>query len=125
MRVKPALPHVLHAADAHEFFTSEQCHITEWSNSGADEQVSIARARVEPGTCTRWHRLHDTVERYCILQGRGEVELQDMPTQTVVPGDVVIIPPGCAQRIRNTGDGDLLFLAICTPRFTPEAYEEL
>ena len=122
---EPLRPHVLHAADAHEFFTGEQCHITEWSNSGADEQVSIARARVEPGICTRWHRLHDTVERYCILQGRGEVELADMPAQTVVPGDVVIIPPGCAQRIRNTGDGDLVFLAICTPRFSAAAYEQL
>jgi mannose-6-phosphate isomerase-like protein (cupin superfamily) len=38
---------------------------------------------------------------------------------------VVLIPAACPQRITNTGAGDLVFLAICTPRFTYEAYEEL
>jgi hypothetical protein len=31
----------------------------------------------------------------------------------------------CAQRIANLGDADLLFLAICTPRFVPACYESL
>jgi mannose-6-phosphate isomerase-like protein (cupin superfamily) len=43
----------------------------------------------------------------------------------VNPGDVVLIPPACPQRIANLGDTDLIFLAICTPRFRPEAYEDL
>jgi oxalate decarboxylase/phosphoglucose isomerase-like protein (cupin superfamily) len=38
---------------------------------------------------------------------------------------VVLIPPACRQRIANTGAGDLVFLAICTPRFSYDAYEEL
>jgi oxalate decarboxylase/phosphoglucose isomerase-like protein (cupin superfamily) len=42
-----------------------------------------------------------------------------------VPGDVVLIPPSCRQRISNVGEGELIFLAICTPRFTQEAYEDL
>jgi oxalate decarboxylase/phosphoglucose isomerase-like protein (cupin superfamily) len=40
-------------------------------------------------------------------------------------GDVVSIPAACAQRIANTGAGDLVFLAVCTPRFVQEAYEEI
>lgn len=40
-------------------------------------------------------------------------------------GDVVLIPPGCPQRITNTGSADLVFLAICTPRFMPQAYEDI
>jgi hypothetical protein len=31
----------------------------------------------------------------------------------------------CRQRISNLGDDDLLFLAICTPRFEPGCYESL
>lgn len=108
-----------------EWYTAERCHISEWSNSADDPEVSIARARVTPGVTTRWHRLAETAERYCILDGAGRVELADLPPQDVAAGDVVLIPPGCPQRITNTGSEDLLFLAICTPRFTPEVYEDL
>lgn len=116
---------VLKAKQLEEFFTSEQCFITELSNTPGDPAVSIARARVEPGTTTRWHRLSGIMERYCILAGKAEVELGDMPPQTVTPGDVVLIPPGIRQRIRNTGERDLIFLAICSPRFVDSAYQEL
>jgi oxalate decarboxylase/phosphoglucose isomerase-like protein (cupin superfamily) len=37
----------------------------------------------------------------------------------------VHIPSSCRQRIANIGDKDLVFLAICTPRFVRQAYEEL
>lgn len=108
-----------------EFFTPELCHIIELSNSSADPQVSIARARVAPGVTTRWHRLKDTAERYVILSGQGRVEVGDLPPEMVGPGDVVIIPPLCRQRITNIGQEDLIFLAICTPRFTAAAYEDM
>jgi mannose-6-phosphate isomerase-like protein (cupin superfamily) len=118
-------PVILRSANAGEFFTSEQCHIRELSNSEGDPQLSIAEARVEPGVTTRWHRLDGITERYCIVTGQGEVEVGALPAQAVSKGDIVIIPPGCRQRIRNTGNEDLVFLAICTPRFTPESYQEL
>jgi hypothetical protein len=31
----------------------------------------------------------------------------------------------CRQRVANVGGSDLVFLAICTPRFMPAAYEDL
>jgi mannose-6-phosphate isomerase-like protein (cupin superfamily) len=65
------------------------------------------------------------VERYVIIEGRGLVEIGDSLTENVLPGDVVVIPPHCPQRITNTGKTNLVFLAICTPRFTVEAYEDL
>jgi mannose-6-phosphate isomerase-like protein (cupin superfamily) len=87
--------------------------------------VSIARARVAPGVTTARHRLRGTVERYLILEGRGRVDIDGMPPAEVGPGDSVTIPAMCAQRIANLGDADLLFLAICTPRFVPACYESL
>lgn len=107
-----------------EYFFAEGCFITELSNSAFDHAVSIARARVLPGVTTRWHRLHGTAERYVLLSGTGKVEVEGMATQEVTAGAVVLIPPGCAQRIGNIGSEDLVFLAICSPRFRPETYED-
>ena len=108
-----------------EYFFVEGCHINELSNGADDPAVSIAQARVTPGVTTRWHRLRGTTERYLILSGSGRVEIGDEPPQNVGAGDCVIIPPMCRQRICNIGNDDLVFLAICSPRFTPDCYEDL
>jgi mannose-6-phosphate isomerase-like protein (cupin superfamily) len=106
-------------------FDAEGCYITELSNSPADPAVSIAKARVEPNVTTTWHRLTGVTERYCILEGNGVVEVGDEAPKNVSVGDVVIIPPMTRQRISNIGQTDLIFLAICSPRFTPECYESI
>jgi mannose-6-phosphate isomerase-like protein (cupin superfamily) len=108
-----------------EFFTPEGCYILELSNSAEDPAASIARARVSPGATTRWHRVRNIVERYLILEGEGRVEVGSLLPRELNPGDVVLIPPDCRQRITNTGQQDLIFLCLCTPRFIPEAYEDL
>lgn len=117
-------PPILRAHPGAEVFIEEGCYILELANSEDDPDMSIARARVEPGVTTRWHRVVDTLERYVILDGTGRVEVGDLPPQEVQAGDVVLIPPSLRQRIANVGPGDLVFLAICTPRFRPEAYED-
>lgn len=105
-----------------EYWFEEGCHILELANSADDPDLSIARARVDPGQTTRWHTLSATTERYVILAGEGIVELGKDLRESVTTGDVVRIPAGIAQRIRNCGTEDLVFLAICSPRFTPECY---
>lgn len=108
-----------------EYYTAEKCYITEISNTPDDPDVSIARARVEPGVTTRWHRLKGTLERYFVISGRGLVEVGKQPPQEVSAGDIVLMPPMCRQRITNIGTDDLIFLAICTPRFTQDVYEDI
>ena len=108
-----------------EFYTAEKCYITEVSNSPDDPTLSIARTRVEVGVTTAWHRLHGVGERYVILSGLGRVELGDSLPKDVATGDIVLIPPRCPQRITTTGEQDLIFLAICSPRFTPAAYQDI
>lgn len=107
-----------------EFKTPERCAIIETWNDSADSAVSIARARVEPGITTQLHRL-DIDERYLIVQGRGVARIGDLEPADVGPGDVVVIPAGTPQQISNSGDYDLLFYCICSPRFRPEGYESL
>lgn len=108
-----------------EFYTPEHCYINELSNCADDPEVSIARARVQPGVATRWHRLYGITERYVILEGKGLVEIGHLAPQKVRNGDIVSIPPECRQRITNIGVDDLIFLAICTPRFRQDAYEDI
>jgi mannose-6-phosphate isomerase-like protein (cupin superfamily) len=108
-----------------EYFFRVVCYITELSNSDVDPELSVARARVEPGKTTRWHCLHDITERYVILSGIGRIEVGDTLAESVITGDVVVIPSGVRQRISNCGDSDLVFLALCTPRFIDQAYEDL
>lgn len=105
-----------------EYYFEEGCHIVEISNSADDEEVSIAQARVEPGQQTKWHSLTDTTERYVVLEGSGLVEVGDSIHTEVRQGDVVIIPAHTRQRINNTGQVDLRFLAICSPRFKKSNY---
>jgi mannose-6-phosphate isomerase-like protein (cupin superfamily) len=108
-----------------EFYTAEKCYITELSNTPDDPDVSIARARVEPGVTTRRHRLKGITERYFIIGGRGLVEVGEQAPQEITVGDIVLIPPMCGQRITNTGTDDLIFLAVCTPRFSQDVYEDI
>jgi mannose-6-phosphate isomerase-like protein (cupin superfamily) len=108
-----------------EYFFREGCWITELWNNPRDGKLSIARARVEPGVTTRWHRLRGIGERYLVLSGQGRVETGSLPPRPLQAGDVVMIPAGVRQRIANTGRKDLIFLAVCTPRFRKSAYEDL
>lgn len=118
-------PKIITPSIKDEFYTDERCYILESSNSDSDEALSIARARVKPGITTSWHRLKRQAERYYILSGLGMVEVGELAPQNVKAGDVVIIPAMCRQRITNTGESDLIFLAMCTPRFHAQDYEDL
>ncbi len=112
---------LLHCDESNEYFFIEGCHILEWYNNESDEALSYVRARVEPGQTTRWHKLTNTVERYTILSGVGLVEVGDQ-ARVVTAYDSVYIPASTRQRITNTGQQDLVFIAACTPRFKPENY---
>ena len=116
---------IKHQNVADEFYTPEQCYITELSNSADDPELSIARARLEPGVTTQWHRLAATAERYYILSGKGRVDIGELGPRDVCAGDIVLIPAMCRQRIANVGADDLVFLAICTPPFSNDVYEDI
>lgn len=110
--------------ESDEYFFTEGCHILELFNTPDDSSVSIARARVEPGVETTLHRLSGIQERYLIQSGQGLVTLGKQAPFSVKTNDIVFIDINVPQKIMNTGKEDLIFLAICTPRFTTEAYHE-
>ena len=118
--------HLSRFDESKEFFTNERCHILEMlDNHNSEKPFSIARARVEPGTTTAWHRLSDIKEFYYILSGTGFMEIDEEEGFNVGTNDIVTIQANSAQRIQNTGTEDLVFLAICNPPFTDANYEDL
>ena len=106
-----------------EYYFKEGCFIEEWHNTDSDQGCSVARVRVEGNQTTKLHTLKDTTERYVMLCGTAEVTVASKSWQ-VNEGDVVVINPGEPQKITNLNSSDLVFLAICTPRFEVENYSE-
>jgi mannose-6-phosphate isomerase-like protein (cupin superfamily) len=112
-------------ADRHkEFFTEERCFITEILNRSEHDGMSIARARVEPHVSTQLHKL-SVDEVYYVLEGRGEVQINNKSKQVIGKGDSILIHSGESQMITNILSVDLVFLCICSPRFIPESYTSL
>ncbi|MFT6774307.1 MAG: mannose-6-phosphate isomerase-like protein (cupin superfamily) [Paracoccaceae bacterium] len=107
-----------------EVWTAERCFIRELFNDPGSPEASLAIARVPAGEVTVLHALIGVTERYLIQSGWGRAEVDGHVTE-VSAGDIVVIPPGAAQRITNMSRRDLVFLCLCTPRFRPEAYLDL
>jgi mannose-6-phosphate isomerase-like protein (cupin superfamily) len=108
-----------------EFYTEERCHIVELLNDDTSPQLSMARCRVLPGIITQLHALNQTEETYFIENGSGVMDDGEGNLIEVGVGDSVRIDKNHPQRIRNTGENDLIFLVVCQPRFLPECYLNL
>ena len=107
-----------------EVWTAERCFISEILNDDAWQAFSLARCRVEPGVTTQLHAL-SVLEFYVIEQGRGRMRVGDDPPFEIGRGDTVTIPKHAAQSVTNTGSTDLVFLCLCTPRFSQDCYTSL
>ena len=103
-----------------ELYTKERLFVAEYINDQSVPDFSLARCRVEPGVTTQLHSL-SVHEWYAIESGRGSMDLNG-EEQQMSAGSVVQIPRGIKQRITNTGDRDLIFFCVCTPRFTTASY---
>ena len=79
-------------------------------------RCSVAHAIVLPGESTKPHRMKNSLELYYILEGSGEMHVGTRSAR-VHRGQAVLIPKGRTQYIRNTGQGDLVFLCIVTPKW--------
>ncbi len=107
------------------YYFQERCYVREILNTPAVQGISIAHITVSPGETTAWHILEESDEQYYILSGSGEMETDGQGLGGVSAGDLVHLPAGTRQRIRNQGETALVFLSICTPRFVPAQYRHL
>ncbi len=112
-------PKIVKANSLSPYLTPERCYIAE---NFSDSDVSIAIAMVKPGITTKAHHLKGIREIYIVTAGEGKVAFRGLEPTVVNAGDVIIIPAGASQKITNTGQTDLVFYCVCTPRFTEACY---
>ncbi len=87
--------------------------------AGGATAHSVAQICLPPGKASRRHYHPVAEESYVILQGVASIEV-DGASATLRPGDAVAIPPAAVHQIRNAGEADLLFVAVCAPAWTPD-----
>lgn len=104
-----------------EIWTAERCFITELMNSDSQPEVSLARARVEPGVTTQRHSL-SVSEWYVVESGKGLMRVGNDAAFPIGPGDTVAVPKHELQQVTNNSREDLRFLCVCAPRFSKDCY---
>ncbi|TAJ45498.1 cupin domain-containing protein [Methanofollis fontis] len=90
---------------------------------GCANRYSLSHAVVPAGEKTLPHLLKTASETYYVLAGEGRMHIGE-ENAPLREGQAVYIPPGAVQWIENTGEGDLLFLAIVDPMWS-ESDEEI
>jgi len=66
---------------------------------------------VQPDIAIEPHQHEDIEEVYYVLQGRGEMKIED-EEKSVSEGDAIYLPPGKIHTLRNTGTYPLRFVCM-------------
>jgi mannose-6-phosphate isomerase-like protein (cupin superfamily) len=112
--------------DCPEFLAGDYTILREMlhpAKAAIQTRYSLAHGRLEPGHCSKRHRLN-TTEVYYILAGRGRLRVDDEEV-LVEPGMVVYVPPGATQSLSNTGPVTVEFLCLVDPAWQPQDEEIL
>ncbi|AGY58324.1 cupin domain-containing protein [Gloeobacter kilaueensis] len=105
------------AAPVNRFIHGEyfECWMTELAEPLGSKSVGVNITRVPPGKAAfPLHHHHVNEEHFFILSGTGVLRFGDK-TYPVGPNDYVLTPAGgpeLAHQFVNTGDGDLVYLAM-------------
>lgn len=70
-----------------------------------------AKVTIEPGCTLGYHEHHGESETYYILSGTGAYN-DNGTVRPVKPGDITFTPDNHGHGLDNTGDDDLVFMAL-------------
>jgi mannose-6-phosphate isomerase-like protein (cupin superfamily) len=83
------------------------------------QNLSLAQATVAPGAETVDHLHRRAEEIYLFVSGSGRMRLGDELIE-VGTGSAVVIAPGTAHKLWNTGADRLMLFCCCSPPYTDE-----
>ncbi|MFZ2268099.1 MAG: cupin domain-containing protein [Azonexus sp.] len=108
------------------YITLDGSEIRELLHPGrhAVRQQSLAEAVVPPGASTLLHRHAISEEIYHVTRGSGRMTLGTEKFAITV-GDSILIAPGVAHCVENTGVAALHILCCCAPAYAHEDTELL
>lgn len=75
------------------------------------ERLSVSRTELHRNQETTGHSHADKEEVYYFIMGQGRMQV-GMETQIVREKDVVLVPAGQFHKVWNSGDTNLVFIAI-------------
>ncbi len=103
------------------FTTKDGSEIRELAGvpTGNSQNQSLAEATVPPGGETEEHYHRASEEIYLFTHGSGRLRLGGEESEVTV-GDTVVISPGTAHKLWNTGDEPLRLLCCCSPPYSHE-----
>jgi quercetin dioxygenase-like cupin family protein len=84
-------------------------HLTLAGGEQGLKRLSVWRQTMAPGCATPPHQ-HDCEEVVHVVEGRGEVQVGGQ-VHAFGPDTTLVLPPGVAHRIFNTGDTPLVTVA--------------
>jgi mannose-6-phosphate isomerase-like protein (cupin superfamily) len=111
--------HVSDLAAAEPFVTLDGSTIRELAGrvSLPSAHQSLAEATVPVGGATAEHYHPLSEELYFFTAGTGRLRVGD-EERDVRAGECVVIPPGAAHTLVNTGDEPLVLLCCCSPPYS-------
>jgi mannose-6-phosphate isomerase-like protein (cupin superfamily) len=106
-------------AQLESFITADGSAIRELAHPAwtAARNQSLAEATLEPGGETAEHYHPRAEELYYFVAGTGRMRLA-ADEADVSAGDCVVIPPGTAHKLWNTGEIPLVLLCCCAPAYS-------
>lgn len=87
------------------------------------ERCSLAEELLPVGHAVGRHYHTETEELYYILEGAGEMTIDDA-TCAVAAGDCIFIPRLSSHTLRNTGADVMRLLLVCGPAYSPADHHE-
>ena len=113
---------IVNARDAQAPFTTADGStirsLLDHTNAPVAKQ-SLAEASLLTGGATQRHYHRESEEFYYILEGAGTMEI-DGESQSVAPGDAILIPAGAWHQIVADQGQELRFLCCCAPPYAHE-----
>lgn len=84
-----------------------------------NKNQSLAEAIIPAHTRTALHYHKDSEEIYYVIEGCGEMQLNNEKFM-IHPGDSIVIKPGSHHGLNNPYDKDLVILCCCSPAYSHE-----
>jgi uncharacterized cupin superfamily protein len=88
----------------------------------AQEELSIIKERMPPGSFERRHRHLRARQFFYVLDGEVTIEL-DGALHRLQRGNGLHVPPGDAHQVRNHGVAEARFLVVSSPRSHGDRFE--
>ena len=76
--------------------------------------MSVIQERIPPGAGEVRHYHECARQLFYVLDGDMELDISGK-VHRLVRGDSLEVPPGCAHQVRNSGDGNVVFLVLSAP----------